>query len=66
VFYYDAKEHNVVVVDQGGYNSCTASAGSKTYNSGRDNIQLPKGPSYFISSFPGQCQAGLKIAVSAV
>ncbi|XP_027933001.1 basic blue protein-like [Vigna unguiculata] len=64
LFYYDPKKHNVVVVDQGGYNSCTAPAGAKTYNTGHDYIQLQKGSSYFISSIPGDCQAGTKVSVT--
>ncbi|KAK8469092.1 hypothetical protein PHAVU_006G212925 [Phaseolus vulgaris] len=66
LFYYNATQHNVVVVDEGGYNSCSASAGSKTYQTGHDYIQLPKGPSFFISSLPGQCQGGLKLSVTAL
>ncbi|WVY92866.1 hypothetical protein V8G54_031954 [Vigna mungo] len=66
LFVYDATKHNVVVVDQGGYNSCSAPAGSKTYQTGHDYIQLLKGLSYFISSFPGDCQAGTKFSCTAL
>ncbi|CAL9119934.1 unnamed protein product [Musa textilis] len=65
VFKYDKGAHNVVVVDADGYNSCTAKSGSKTYTSGNDKITLAKGTSYFICSYPGHCDAGMKIKVVA-
>ncbi|XP_020220178.1 basic blue protein [Cajanus cajan] len=67
LFYYNATQHNVVMVDEAGYNSCTASKGSKTYQSGRDYIELAKGSTYFICTFPGHCQDhGMKVAALAV
>ncbi|KAE9596757.1 hypothetical protein Lal_00007525 [Lupinus albus] len=62
-FNYKVNEHNLVVVNEGGYNSCTGSG--KVYNSGKDQIKLVKGKNYFICSLPGHCQRGMKIAVSA-
>ncbi|TKY71320.1 Basic blue protein [Spatholobus suberectus] len=65
LFIYNSSQHNVVKVDEAGYNSCSASTGSKTYQSGHDFIQLDPGSSYFICTFPGQCEAGMKFAVIA-
>ncbi|XP_052194541.1 basic blue protein [Diospyros lotus] len=65
VFNYDPKAHNVVAVDKAGYDSCNAPPGSKVYSSGQDQIMLKKGQNFFICSFPGHCQAAMKIAVAA-
>ncbi|CAL9119922.1 unnamed protein product, partial [Musa textilis] len=65
VFKYEQGAHNVVVVDAEGYISCKPKAGSKTYTSGNDNITLAAGTSYFICSFPGHCEAAVKIKVTA-
>ncbi|CAL9094459.1 unnamed protein product [Musa hybrid cultivar] len=63
VFKYGQGAHNVAVVDAQGYDSCTAKSGSKTYTSGNDKITLAKGTSYFICSYPGHCDGGMKIKV---
>ncbi|XP_006648513.1 basic blue protein-like [Oryza brachyantha] len=65
VFHYDPAMHNVVQVDQAGYDGCTAAAGDTTYASGNDKITLAAGKAFFICSFPGHCQNGMKIAVAA-
>ncbi|KAK7246967.1 hypothetical protein RIF29_41840 [Crotalaria pallida] len=65
VFNYNTKFHNVVVVDEAGYKACTASPGDKVYESGNDEIQLTKGPNYFLCSIPTHCDRGMKIAVFA-
>ncbi|KAL2470652.1 Basic blue protein [Abeliophyllum distichum] len=65
VFNYDPSLHNVVAVDLNGYNRCSASAKSRTYTSGKDRIMLSKGNHYFICSYPGHCDGGMKIAISA-
>ncbi|CAI9770635.1 unnamed protein product [Fraxinus pennsylvanica] len=65
VFNYDASVHNVVAVDLNGYNRCSTSANSRTYTSGEDRIMVSKGNHYFICSYPGHCDAGMKIAVFA-
>lgn len=65
VFNYSPGAHNVVAVSSAGYNKCYAGPGSKSYTSGKDQIALKKGTNYFICSFAGHCQAGMKIAVSA-
>ncbi|XP_023755703.1 basic blue protein [Lactuca sativa] len=65
VFNYDSTIHNVVVVNKGGYNGCTASAGAKVYNSGKDRLKLSKGVNFFICSIAGHCQSGMNIAVTA-
>lgn len=65
VFKYDPSRHNVVAVNSGGYNACTTPRGSKVYQTGNDQIKLAKGQNYFICSFPGHCEGGMKIAISA-
>ncbi|XP_058727716.1 basic blue protein-like [Vicia villosa] len=65
VFKYDPRVHNVVKVNQNGYNSCVASGGSPPYKSGNDSITLAKGANYFICGVPGHCDLGQKIAVNA-
>ncbi|TKY50414.1 Basic blue protein [Spatholobus suberectus] len=65
-FNYSPSSHNVVVVDEVGYNSCNASASSKTYHSGNDHIQLVHGSNYFICTFLEHCVDGMNIVVNAV
>ncbi|XP_021749961.1 basic blue protein-like [Chenopodium quinoa] len=64
-FNYDKAQHNVAVVSKEGYHSCKASSGSKVYKSGHDQITLVKGQSYYICTFPGHCDRGMKIAINA-
>ncbi|WJX24510.1 hypothetical protein P8452_13609 [Trifolium repens] len=65
VFKYTRVIHNVVVVDESHYNSCSAFGGSHYYFSGSTNITLTKGANYFICGTPGHCLLGMKIAVNA-
>ncbi|XAR53123.1 hypothetical protein NMG60_11021536 [Bertholletia excelsa] len=66
VFKYDQGEHNVVLVDKAGYDSCTPAPGAKVLDSGDDKVTLAAGPNYFLCSFPQHCQpGGMKIAVTA-
>ncbi|XP_020104111.1 basic blue protein-like isoform X1 [Ananas comosus] len=65
VFKYSPSAHNVVAVNAAGYNSCKAPRGSRTYTSGNDRITLARGRNYFICTFPGHCQSGMKIAAIA-
>jgi len=55
----------VTVVDVNGYNSCNPSKASKSFHSGHDQVTLAQGTTYFICSFPGHCQQGMKIAINA-
>ncbi|TVU33311.1 hypothetical protein EJB05_25144, partial [Eragrostis curvula] len=65
VFQYAADEHNVVQVDQNGYNSCKAGVGSPVHTSGDDRITLTEsGKHFFICTFPGHCSEGMRIAVT--
>lgn len=64
VFNYDPTYHNVMIVDEDGYNSCKAPGGSKLYHSGHDQIQVDKGVTFICISY-GHCEAGVKIAVNA-
>ncbi|KAF6999842.1 hypothetical protein CFC21_015817 [Triticum aestivum] len=65
VFNYDPTAHNVVAVSAEGYRACAAPSGAKVNKSGADRVTLALGPNYFISSVPGDCQAGMKITVTA-
>lgn len=65
VFNYSTAAHNVVAVNKAGYSSCTSPRGAKVYTSGKDQIKLVKGQNFFICSFAGHCQSGMKIAVNA-
>ncbi|PWA85259.1 hypothetical protein CTI12_AA150910 [Artemisia annua] len=65
VFNYDSTIHNVVAVNKGGYNSCTAPAGATVYKSGKDRLKLSKGANFFICNVVGHCQSGMKIAIIA-
>ncbi|KAJ4823272.1 hypothetical protein Tsubulata_028448 [Turnera subulata] len=66
VFTYNPAAHNVVSVNSAGYIACSAPRGAKSYSSGKDQIKLVKGQNFFLCSFPGHCQAGMKIAVNAL
>ncbi|KAK4438269.1 Chemocyanin [Sesamum alatum] len=66
VFNYNSGIHNVVAVNKAGYQGCTTPSGAKVYQTGNDQIKLRKGPNFFICTIPGHCQAGMKIAVTAV
>ncbi|XP_074280228.1 basic blue protein-like [Silene latifolia] len=64
VFNYARSLHNVVPVSGNGYKSCNG-RGGRVSQSGRDRFTLRRGANYFICSFPGHCQGGMKIAVNA-
>ena len=66
VFNYSPAIHNVVAVNMVGYKACTTPKGAKVYKTGKDQIKLSKGPNFFICSFSGHCQSGMKIAVTAM
>ncbi|KAM1316634.1 hypothetical protein ACFX13_020390 [Malus domestica] len=63
VFKYNNAFHNVAVVDENGYRTCTV--GGKLLSTGNDVIKIQQGQNYFICGFPGHCAAGMKIAVTA-
>ncbi|XP_062213192.1 basic blue protein-like [Phragmites australis] len=65
VFKYGSSAHNVVAVNAAGYKGCTTPRGAKVYKSGNDRVTLARGTNYFICNFPGHCQSGMKIAVTA-
>ncbi|CAN6309648.1 unnamed protein product [Urochloa humidicola] len=65
VFKYSPKAHNVVPVNAAGYRSCSAPRGVRALTSGNDRVTLKRGVNYFICSFPGHCQAGMKVAITA-
>ncbi|KAL8141376.1 hypothetical protein V2J09_007397 [Rumex salicifolius] len=66
VFNYDGTQHNVVQVDRRGYTGCTSNKGAKVLQSGKDRVKLAKGHNYFICTFTGHCQSGMKIAINAM
>ncbi|KAG8368758.1 hypothetical protein BUALT_Bualt15G0079200 [Buddleja alternifolia] len=66
VFNYNSLSHNVVPVNGVAYNSCTPQGSVQVYQTGKDRIKLVKGQNFFICTFPGHCQSGMKIAVTAV
>ncbi|KAF2319733.1 hypothetical protein GH714_018482 [Hevea brasiliensis] len=65
VFNYSPAAHNVVAVNRAGYSTCNAPKGAKVYTSGKDRIKLVKGQNFFLCSFAGHCQAGMKVAITA-
>ena len=66
MFNYGAGVHNVVAVDKAGFNACKTSKGAKVYKNGKDQIKLGKGLNFFICTFAGHCESGMKIAVNAI
>ncbi|TVU45437.1 hypothetical protein EJB05_04924 [Eragrostis curvula] len=65
VFRYIPWMHNVVAVDEDGFNGCTTPPGSRTYTSGSDSVRLAKGNNYFICTRFGHCNLGMKLVVYA-
>ncbi|KAE8698786.1 Basic blue protein [Hibiscus syriacus] len=65
VFNYNPSIHNAVAVNRAGYSSCKAPKGANVFSSGKDQIKLRKGQNFFICSYVGHCEAGMKIAVIA-
>ncbi|XP_049410685.1 basic blue protein-like [Solanum stenotomum] len=63
-FKYPAGAHNVVKVDQAGFDSCNG-AGGQAFTSGDDKITLTQGTSYFICTIGPHCANGIKAAVTA-
>ncbi|XP_027113105.2 basic blue protein-like [Coffea arabica] len=63
VFSYNPAFHNVVAVTKAGYDSCTVPRGARVYHTGNDQIRVGRGANYFICSYQGHCQSGMKIAV---
>lgn len=64
-FRYNPLNHNVLQVEEEGYNTCIPTLGSAVHFSGNDYIQLAQGLNYFICGFPFHCQQGMKIAINA-
>ncbi|KAK2966632.1 hypothetical protein RJ640_002330, partial [Escallonia rubra] len=65
-FKYDPSLHNVVGVGKVGYSTCKTLRGAKVYQTGNERIRLVKGQNFFVCNFPGHCESGMKIAVTAV
>lgn len=66
VFRYMTWMHNVVAVNEAGYDGCTTPAGSRTYTSGSDSVTLARGDNRFICTRYGHCYLGMKMVVNAV
>ncbi|KAG5625571.1 hypothetical protein H5410_010789 [Solanum commersonii] len=58
------RAHNVVKVDQAGFDSCNG-AGGQVFASGDDKITLTQGTSYFICTIGPHCANGVKATVTA-
>ncbi|KAA8536525.1 hypothetical protein F0562_029003 [Nyssa sinensis] len=65
VFNYNSSIHNVVALSKAGYDSCKTPSGAKVYQTGKDQIKLVKGQNSFICNFPGHCESGMKITITA-
>ncbi|OIV94274.1 hypothetical protein TanjilG_00023 [Lupinus angustifolius] len=65
VFKYDPRKYDVVVIigNKKAYDECITPAETVVYNTGNDEFLLSGGVNYFISNIPGQCEAGLKLAI---
>lgn len=64
-FVYTNTLHDVLVVSNSSYTSCSTSVPLKTYTTGNDSVILPLGVSYFICGTFGHCDAGQKMFVIA-
>ncbi|KAE9591285.1 hypothetical protein Lal_00038626 [Lupinus albus] len=65
VFKYDPRVQDVVVLNgyKKAYDTCITPSETIVYNTGNDEFVLSGGVNYFISNIPGQCEAGLKLAI---
>ncbi|XP_020203248.1 basic blue protein [Cajanus cajan] len=65
-FHYPPLMHDVVQVDECGYNTCFPILGRSTFHlSGNDRIVLSQGMNYFICAVPFHCLQGMKMAINA-
>ncbi|MBA0767437.1 hypothetical protein Gotri_016322 [Gossypium trilobum] len=64
-FKYNRPNHDVAVVDKEGYESCYVADDAQVFETGDDLITLQQGHNYFVCGFPGHCNNGMKIAVTA-
>ncbi|CAL4936392.1 unnamed protein product [Urochloa decumbens] len=66
VFRYDAQgPQDVVVVDARGYAECTAPDNAPALTSGDDHVVLGQaGQFFFICEAEGECEGGMKLAVT--
>ncbi|KAF1864072.1 hypothetical protein Lal_00048637 [Lupinus albus] len=64
VFKYDRNIHNVVKVNETGYNACDYTGDVAVLQSGNDTLRLTAGTHYFICHIADHCQQrGMKIAL---
>ncbi|XP_023924318.1 basic blue protein-like [Quercus suber] len=66
VFSYNRGEHNVIVVDRQGHDTCKAPENAYVQSSGFDYIILNKGENYVICNFTGHCEAKMKMAINVL
>ncbi|XP_016670054.1 chemocyanin-like [Gossypium hirsutum] len=64
-FKYNRPNHDVAVVDKEGYEACYVADDAQVFETGDDLITLQQGHNYFVCGFPGHCNNGMKIAVTA-
>ncbi|GJN11860.1 hypothetical protein PR202_ga30092 [Eleusine coracana subsp. coracana] len=65
LFHYKRGTHNVVQVSIVEYTLCKVPGYVSIWRSGDDRITLARGVSFFISGIPGDCDKGMRIAVTA-
>ncbi|XP_062181808.1 mavicyanin-like [Phragmites australis] len=67
VFKYSPQAHDVLEVNEAGYDSCSTSNPIATHNSGNDAIALTSpGTRYFICGFPTHCTNGMKLKIDVL
>lgn len=64
-FVYTNTLHDVLVVSNSSYSSCSTSVPLKTYTTGNDSVIVPFGVSYYICGTFGHCDGGQKMFVTA-
>uniref|UniRef100_A0ACD5XYQ9 Uncharacterized protein n=1 Tax=Avena sativa TaxID=4498 RepID=A0ACD5XYQ9_AVESA len=65
-FRYQKGTHNVLEVNQTGYDNCTMAGVAGNWTSGKDFIPLNEPGRHFFICGNGLCQAGMKVAVTVL
>ncbi|CAO2162974.1 unnamed protein product [Urochloa humidicola] len=64
LFNFGTGSHDVAEVDKSGYDGCSGSGASNTINNGPATVTLTAGTHYYICTFTGHCDGGMKLAVT--
>ncbi|CAL4999393.1 unnamed protein product [Urochloa decumbens] len=64
MFNFATGSHDVAEVDKSGYDGCSGSSSSNTINNGPATVKLTAGTHYYICTFSGHCDGGMKLAVT--